>query len=120
MFKFHSMPTRWKSSKIPPHSINLHAEANSERVLDWSITSGFGPRSHHCIEVDHSCIEVCWSWFSKEGFIRCKTIKNNNETRERAGEVWENMRKRVEWQCLREHNGVEEIYCGAALYHGAA
>ena len=116
MFKFHSMPTRWKSSKIPPHSINPHAEANSERVSNWGIlqwlawsnSSGLGPRT---------CIELCWSWFSKEGFILCKTIKNNKETRERAGEVWENMRKRVELEYLRAHNGVEEIYCGAALYH---
>ena len=109
------MPTRWKSSKIPPHSINPHAEANPERVSNcielrwsWSNSSGLGPRT---------CIELCWSWFSKEGFILFKTINNNKETRERAGEVWENMRKRVEWEYLRAHNGVEEIYCGAALYH---
>ena len=111
------MPTRSKRSKIPPHFINPHAEAPLPNACQTASNSaGLGRTLWFDSGGRFVSIKLFWSWFSKEGFILCKTTHSINETRESAGEVWDHMRKRVECEYLRVLNGVEEIYCGAALH----
>ena len=56
---------------------------------------------------------MVWSWMSKNRFIHFKQGKYG-ETPERAGEVWEHMRRRVEPEDFRVNwKGEEEMFCGA-------
>ena len=57
--------------------------------------------------------DLVWSWMSKIRFIHFKQ-KKYVESSDRAGDVWEHMRRRVEWVDLRVNwKGEEEIFCGA-------